>query len=77
MDEAMSIDIVSEMERLLEKMAVESFVPIIIEPATDSQLETALIHLKSMNAKYDKREAIAHVHALMNKYNIQLDELLA
>lgn len=34
-----------------------------------------LISLKSLNAKYDKNEAIAQVRALMDKYNIPIDEL--
>ena len=69
--------IVQEMTQLLEKTAVESFAPVIVDPATDIQNEEAiLINLKTINARYDKHEAIAHVQALMDKYNIQIDELL-
>jgi hypothetical protein len=65
------------MTQLLEKMAVESFVPVIADTATDGEnAEAVLLNLKGMNARYDKQEAMVHVHALMKKYNIQIDELL-
>lgn len=68
-------DIINEMTQLLEKMAVESFVPVIT--ASDTyDAEAALINLKAMNARYDKHEAVTHLKALMEKYNIQIDELL-
>jgi hypothetical protein len=69
--------IVHEMTLLLEKTAVESFAPVIADTATDAQnQEAVLINLKAINARYDKHEAIAHVQALLEKYNIQIDELL-
>lgn len=69
--------IVQEMTLLLEKTAVEEFAPVIADAATDDQnSEAILISLKAINARYDKHEAVAHVKALMNKYNIQIDELL-
>jgi hypothetical protein len=69
--------IIVEMTQLLEKMAVESFVPVITGTARDAyDQEAVLINLKSINAKYDKHEAIEHVRALMEKYNIQIDELV-
>jgi hypothetical protein len=69
--------IVQEMALLLEKTAVESFAPVITDTASDAQnQEAVLINLKAINARYDKHEAIAHVQALMDKYNIQIDELL-
>jgi hypothetical protein len=67
--------IIQEMTQLLEKMAVESFVPVIDEAAADNA-EAILINLKAINARYDKHEAITHVNSLMEKYNIQIDELL-
>jgi hypothetical protein len=69
--------IVREMTSLLEKTAVDAFAPVITDTATDAQYQEAiLINLKAINARYDKHEAIAHVQALMEKYNIQIDELL-
>jgi hypothetical protein len=69
--------IIIEMSQLLEKMAVDSFVPVITEAVSETdQREAVLINLRSINAKYDKHEAIVHMRALMDKYNIQIDELL-
>jgi hypothetical protein len=70
-------DIIAEMTQLLDKMAVESFVPVITGTARNAyDKEAVLINLKAINAKYDKQEALAHVKALMEKYNIQIDELV-
>jgi hypothetical protein len=64
------------MTQLLEKMAVESVIPAISGPAADSLISEAfLINLKTINARYDKLEAVAHIKMLMEKYNIQIDEL--
>jgi hypothetical protein len=72
MGKSNSEDIVQEMTQLLDKMAVESF-----EVAADTQdTEAVLVNLKTINARYDKNEAISHIQALMIKYNIQIDELL-
>jgi hypothetical protein len=70
-------EIIQEMVLLLDKTAVESFAPVISdsEPAVHN-IEAILINLKAINARYDKNEAIAQVRALMEKYNIQIDELL-
>jgi hypothetical protein len=68
-------EIIQEMAQLFEKMAVDSFAPVITE-ATEDHTEAVLISLKAINARYDKHEAIVHVQALMDKYNIQIDELL-
>jgi hypothetical protein len=75
MEKIKNEEIIHEMTQLLEKMAVESFAPVITAADSDSS-EAALINLKAINARYDKQEAIAHVKALMDKYNIQIDELL-
>ncbi|HYC83769.1 MAG TPA: hypothetical protein VEB86_01050 [Chryseosolibacter sp.] len=65
------------MTLLLDKTAVAAFAPVITETETDAQdVEAILINLKAINAKYDKSEAIAQVKALMERYNIQIDELL-
>lgn len=70
-------EIIQEMTQLLDKTAVESFTPAFMGTPMDPTGEEAmLINLKSMNARYDKHEAITHVRALMEKYNIQIDEVL-
>jgi hypothetical protein len=71
-------EIIQEMTQLLDKTAVESFAPIITDTGSDEQnIEAFLISLKAINARYDKNDALVQVKALMEKYNIQIDELLA
>ena len=74
MEKNINQQIIEEMTQLLEKMAVESFVPDTASGAEGAQ--AFLITLKGMNARYDKQEALAQVQALLRKYNIQVDELL-
>ena len=70
-------EIIQEMTQLLDKTAVESFAPVIIDPhAGNIDAEAILINLKNINARYDKNEAMTQIRALMEKYNIQIDELL-
>jgi hypothetical protein len=77
MEKSIEQEIIHEMTQLLEKTAVESFAPVITEEATDSHtLEPFLINLKAINARYDKSDAIVQVNSLMEKYNIQIDELM-
>lgn len=69
--------IIQEMNELLEKTAVNSVTPAVTDTASeDENREALLINLKAINARYDKHEAIVHVRAIMDKYNIQIDELL-
>jgi hypothetical protein len=76
MEKNTNAEIVHEMTRLFDKMAVESFVPVMTGDSETIDAEAALINLKTINARYDKHEALTHVQALMRKYNIQIDELL-
>jgi hypothetical protein len=70
-------NIIHEMILLLEHTAMESLAPVITQEVADEKmLETILINLKAINARYDKNDAIAQVHSLMEKYNIQIDELI-
>jgi hypothetical protein len=70
-------EIIQQMTQLLDKTAVESLAPVTAATDSDSKnMEAMLINLKSVNARYDKHEAIEHVKALMEKYNIQIDEVL-
>ena len=69
--------IIHEMNDLLEKTAVGSLTPVVADPASEVEnREALLISLKAINARYDKHEAIVHVRAIMEKYNIQIDELV-
>jgi hypothetical protein len=71
-------EIVREMTHLLEKTAVESFAPVLVDGivSDESRIEAILINLKSINAGYDKSDALTQIRALMDMYNIQVDELL-
>jgi hypothetical protein len=69
-------EIINEMALLLEKVGVEDVLPLSVDPSIDSTLEeTMLINIKGINARYDKSDAVVQVRTLMEKYNIQLDEL--
>ena len=74
----MEQEIINEMSRLLEKTGIENLVPVIgpSQQNTDQLLETIVINLKTLNARYEKSEALNQVTWLMNAYNIQIDELL-
>lgn len=73
----MEHEIVLEMSKLLEKTGIDSAIPLSAYSGNADQLmETALINLKSMNARYEKGEALNQVQWLMNTYNIQIDELI-
>ena len=74
----MEHEILLEMSRLLEKTGMENVIP--VSPArsanNDQFLETTLINLRSINARYEKNEALYQVQWLMETYNIQIDELM-
>lgn len=55
------------MARLLEKTGIRT---------TASVLETALINIKNINARYEKSEALNQVAWLMTTYKIQIDALM-
>ena len=42
----------------------------------DQALETILLNVKSLHARYEKGEALNQVQWLMSTYNIQIDELM-
>ena len=72
----MEQDIIQEISKLLERTGLDG---VIAGPAAGEKkqyLETTLINLKSLNARYDKSEAISQVQWLMYAYNIQIDELI-
>lgn len=73
----MEHEIVLEMSKLLEKTGLDSQIPLTAPAGNMEQhMETALISLKSMNARYEKGEALNQIQWLMNTYNIQIDELI-
>ena len=74
----MENEIILEMSRLLEKTGMENVIPITLSSvrSKDQFMETTLINLKNINARYEKHEALDQVRWLMNKYNIQIDELM-
>jgi hypothetical protein len=71
-------DILVEVMHLMEKTGFESFTAVTISPSDEQQsLEATLINLKSLVARYDKEDALIQVRSLMEKYNIQADELVS
>lgn len=71
-------EIVEEVMKLLEKAAFDALAPIPTTTDKDGAhaLESSLITLRSLNARYDKGDAVAQIRSLMEKYKIQLDELM-
>lgn len=73
----MEREILVEISKLLEKTGIDNFGPITPASADSGRIfESALVSLKSLNARYDKNDALDQVQWLMNKYNIQIDELI-
>jgi hypothetical protein len=76
--QTMESEIVRQMVELMEKSGFDSVAPLLSlrEKDPTEYTENILINLKTLNARYDKNEAIHHIRSLMEKYNIQLDQLL-
>lgn len=72
----MEHEILVEMSKLLEKTGLDNAIPSTASGNDGQVMETALINLKSLNARYEKSEALNQVEWLMNNYNIQIDELI-
>jgi hypothetical protein len=74
----MEQEIIVEMSKLLEKTGLENNVPVTLTSGENKNqvLESILMNLKSLNARYEKAEAINQVQWLMSTYNIQIDELM-
>ena len=73
----MEREIILEMSKLLEKTGIDGITPLVPASGGANQtLESTLINLKSLNARYEKSEALNQVQWLMNNYNIQIDELI-
>ena len=70
-------EILLEVMELLEKTGFESFTAVMASPTDSEQsLEATLINIRSLTARYDKQDALIQVRCLMEKYNIQVDELV-
>jgi hypothetical protein len=70
-------EILQEIAVLLDNTAIEPLAE--VQPTSfDDEvfLERMLMNLKAINVRYDKHEALVHIARLMEKYNIQLDEVL-
>lgn len=74
----MEHEILLQMSQLLEKTGMENVIPVVPATTTDTEqfLETTLINLKNVNARYEKMEALNQIEWLMSTYNIQIDELM-
>jgi hypothetical protein len=63
---------------LMEKAGLQISIPFYpSEENGEMQSETMLISLRALNARYDKNEAITQIKLLMDRYNIQLDQLIS
>ena len=70
-------EILHEVMNLMEKSGFESFTAVTTsETDSDSAMQATLINIKNLCARYDKQDALIQVRALMEKYNIQVDELV-
>lgn len=71
-------EILEEVMKLLEKAGFDAVAPMpsSIQNNESHSLESSLIILKNLNARYDKNDAVSHIRSLMHRYNIQLDELI-
>jgi hypothetical protein len=71
-------EILTQLLELMEKSGFQSLVPLYPTDSLEDEntLDTLLITVKSINARYDRSEALAQIHWLLNKYNIQVDQLV-
>lgn len=73
----MEREIILEMMKLLEKTGHGNITFDMLPGEEKSQvLESILMNIKALNARYDKGEALTQLQWLMNNYNIQIDELM-
>lgn len=76
--QTIEFQIVKQVLEVMDKSGFESIAPVLtaLEQDTPEFIDTILINLKTLNAKYDKNEALHQIRCLMGKYNIQLDQLV-
>jgi hypothetical protein len=71
------LEVVNECIQLLEKSCFPESLPVFSTGGADlSVLENTLVAIKTLNARYDRHEAISQIQAIMQHYNIQIDELM-
>lgn len=71
-------EIVMQLLELLEKAGFQALVPLYPSDNLEDErtLDTLRIMVKSLNARYDRHEALTHIRSLLDKYNIQVDQLI-
>ncbi len=70
-------ELLEEVASLMEKSALNELAPVPLSIESEEHaMESSLITIRNLNARYDKDEAVSHVRSLMHRYNIQLEELL-
>ena len=71
-------ELLGEVVGLMEKSALNELapLPLSMDSSESHALESSLITIRNLNARYDKQEAIAHIRGLIRRYKIQLDELM-
>ena len=71
-------EILEQVMKLLEKAGFDEIAPMpsSMESNESHSLESSLITLRNLNARYDRDDAVSHIRSLMHRYNIQLDELM-
>ena len=71
------LEVLNECIQLLERTCFPESLPVFSTGGADlSVLENTLVAIKTLNARYDRHEAISQIQAMMQHYNIQIDELL-
>lgn len=66
--------IIHELNKLHEKAGIE--IPVLVYTADGRPDEDILLaSLKMLNASYDKPAALTQIRKLMERYNIQIDEI--
>ncbi len=71
-------EIVAQLLELMEKAGFQALVPLYPSDNLEDErtLDTLLIMVKSLNARYDRSEALTQIRSLLDKYNIQVDQLV-
>ena len=71
------LEVLNECIQLLERTCFPESLPVFSTGGADlSVLENTLVAIKTLNARYDRHEAISQIQPMMQHYNIQIDELL-
>jgi hypothetical protein len=78
MDTNIKQEIIQQLNELMERSGIDAIETVGTQAAKDDHqaMEDTLTNLKSLNARYDRDEAIEQIRCLMEKYNIQLDQLI-